>query len=302
MDRKLVEARTILEVVTGSQAYGTATKESDIDVRGICIADNSVYHGLHNFEQLELHTPDLTIFEIKKFCRLAMQCNPNILELLFIDKNIRKLHPIGEELRANRDMFVSLKAKHTYTGYAVSQIKKLESKHKHITSPPKKKPERQDYIKPFSKEWVKGDEYNILPEGVLWFDRDAYKKAMQNWANYQRWLKERNPARRELEEKYFMDTKFGMHCVRLMRMGYEIITGQGVIVERPDAEELLSIRNGAWSYEKIVSYADEMLEKIDSAYDKEMESVNPIIPKMVAVEKVNELCMLLIEKGLKAFN
>jgi hypothetical protein len=29
-------------------------------------------------------------------------------------------------------------------------------------------------------------------------------------------------------------------------------------VRRPDAEELLAIRNGAWTYEQLVSYADEL--------------------------------------------
>jgi hypothetical protein len=32
-------------------------------------------------------------------------------------------------------------------------------------------------------------------------------------------------------------------------MGYEILTQGKVIVKRPDREEILAIKNGAWSYE-----------------------------------------------------
>jgi predicted nucleotidyltransferase len=52
------------------------------------------------------------------------------------------------------------------------------------------------------------------------------------------------------------NTKHAMHLVRLMRMCREILTTGEVLVKRPDAEELLSIRNGAWTYEKLIEWAD----------------------------------------------
>ena len=50
--------------------------------------------------------------------------------------------------------------------------------------------------------------------------------------------------------------KHAMHLVRLLRMGEEILTDGVVNVARPDAEELLTIRGGAWTYEEIVQYAE----------------------------------------------
>jgi len=83
-----------------------------------------------------------------------------------------------------------------------------------------------------------------------------YKKAQDNWKSYQDWKKGRNPARAELEAKHSFDTKHAMHLVRLMRMCREILTEGVVRVKRPDAEELLAIRDGAWSYDQLMEWAE----------------------------------------------
>lgn len=46
------------------------------------------------------------------------------------------------------------------------------------------------------------------------------------------------------------------HVVRLIRMGEEILTEGIVHVKRPDAKELLAIRNGDWSYEQLLAFAE----------------------------------------------
>ena len=53
-----------------------------------------------------------------------------------------------------------------------------------------------------------------------------------------------------------------MHLVRLMRMGVEILRDHQVLVKRPDAEELLAIRNGAWSYDDLIKYAESMDKEV----------------------------------------
>lgn len=54
------------------------------------------------------------------------------------------------------------------------------------------------------------------------------------------------------------NTKHAMHLVRLLRMGVEALTDGVINVKRTDAAELLSIRDGAWTYEEVVQYAEEM--------------------------------------------
>jgi predicted nucleotidyltransferase len=82
-----------------------------------------------------------------------------------------------------------------------------------------------------------------------------YKRAADNWRSYQDWKKNRNETRAELEAKHGYDSKHAMHLVRLMRMCREILTEGIVRVRRPDAEELLSIRDGAWTYDQLIEWA-----------------------------------------------
>lgn len=83
-----------------------------------------------------------------------------------------------------------------------------------------------------------------------------YRSAKREWDQYQTWLAQRNEKRAELEKKFGFDCKHASHLVRLLRMAREILETGKVLVKRPDAEELLAIRAGAWTYEKIISFAE----------------------------------------------
>lgn len=113
--------KTILYVVAGSQAYGMATETSDIDVKGVALGDRKHYLGMTPaFEQIE--NPDLfppldvfsereraiiereklegTIYELRKFLKLATACNPNLIEVLFCrDEEVRLITEEGRILR-----------------------------------------------------------------------------------------------------------------------------------------------------------------------------------------------------------
>lgn len=75
----------------------------------------------------------------------------------------------------------------------------------------------------------------------------------------------RNPARAALEARYGYDTKHAMHLVRLLRMGREVLQRGEVLVRRPDAAELLAIRHGEWSFERVVAEAHELLAALEGA-------------------------------------
>ena len=95
-----------------------------------------------------------------------------------------------------------------------------------------------------------------LPLFIVKFNKEEYKRACEVHTNYWTWKRNRNEKRAALEEKNGYDTKHGMHLVRLLRMGEEILETGKVNVFRPDAAELLAIRNGAWSYDEMVEYAE----------------------------------------------
>ncbi len=112
-------------------------------------------------------------------------------------------------------------------------------------------------------------ERRIKPDYIVKFNIEVYKEDLVRWNQYWDWKKNRNKSRSELEEKYGFDTKHAMHLVRLLRMGVEILTEGVVHVKRDDAQELLSIRNGSWSYEELIEYAERTDKYIrDELYHK----------------------------------
>jgi predicted nucleotidyltransferase len=120
-----------------------------------------------------------------------------------------------------------------------------------------------------------------------------YAGAKREWDQYQNWKKTRNPVRSALEEKYGYDTKHAYHLVRLIRMCREILTTGKVLVKRPDREELLTIRNGAWSYEQLIEFADREEKELNDLY-----LTSTALPKMPNKEKLDELCIRLVELSL----
>lgn len=86
------------------------------------------------------------------------------------------------------------------------------------------------------------------------------------------------------------NTKHALHLVRLLTMCKEILSTGKVIVKRPDAEFLLSIRNGAWDYNKLISWAEQQ--------EKEIMAIKSDLPYAPDIKKLDELCVELVESML----
>lgn len=106
----------------------------------------------------------------------------------------------------------------------------------------------------------------------------SFRAAQKHWESYQRWKAERNPARAELEARFGYDTKHAMHLIRLMRTGLELVETGELRVRRPDASELVSIRDGALTYEELITEARELENRMAAA-----------LPSSPLPERVNEL-------------
>lgn len=78
-----------------------------------------------------------------------------------------------------------------------------------------------------------------------------------------------------LVEKYGYDTKNALHLVRLFRMGCELLETGEVNVYRSDAEELLSIRNGAWTFAQLLGEAEVYRKRMDVALEKSPLPAHP---------------------------
>lgn len=139
--------KLIFKALAGSHLYGTNTPESDYDERGVFIASEEYFLGFMNrVEQFEDKNNDITFFELRKFLHLACENNPNILELLWIPESMfLTSSEEWEEIIENRHLFISKKAKHTFSGYAHSQFNRVKRHRSWLLNPPKKKPERKDF-------------------------------------------------------------------------------------------------------------------------------------------------------------
>jgi predicted nucleotidyltransferase len=306
-----VDNRTILLVKHGSHAYGLATETSDMDIKGVCIEPLSYHLGfLHSFEQLERMGKDNTdsvIYALKKFAKLATDSNPNIIEVLFgDDRDVLGTDEFGEELRAFRRNFLSLKAKHTFAGYAHSQLKRIQTHRSWLLNPPKQPPSRKDFglSETFAASKTEmgayealerdGEAHQLSKEAQVMFGRErAYKEMVNQWGLYQGWKKNRNPARAALEEKFGLDTKHASHLIRLMRMCKEILSSGDVIVRRPDREELLGIKLGAKSYEEIMEEATRLEQECDALY-----LTSTALPKEPDRNKIDDFIVGLTDRYL----
>lgn len=121
-----MNGKIILSAIVGSHAYGLADKDSDEDILGIYVAPTIDILALKKPTESVVDTdPDYAYHEVEKFIRLAMRCNPTILELLFLDKYLVKTRE-GEMIKEIRQAFLSKITYKSYGGYAISQARKLQ--------------------------------------------------------------------------------------------------------------------------------------------------------------------------------
>ena len=315
---------TIFLTIHGSQAYGLARPDSDFDIAGICVPPKNYFFGfLNSFEQAQSTNPDgavygikkfmqlasdanPAVYGIKKFMQLASDANPNVMELLWIDPKFWIItSTVHEKLLENRELFLSAKVRFTYSGYAHQQLNRIKLHKRHLLSPPTHRPFREEFNLPETRiisrdqqgalnALQKENKLEISNENFLLYlqQENKYQRAVQEWDQYQSWKKNRNIDRANLEAKYGYDTKHGMHLVRLMRQCKEILSTGEVLVLRPDREELLAIRDGAWSYEKIVEYAESEDKNMDTLYESTK------LPKQPNRNKIDTLCQQIIEEHL----
>ena len=379
--------KPIMLCLAGSHAYGTNIETSDIDKRGIFIGNKyQVWGMLPNIEQIQDkgNNKDIEFHEIKRYLHLCTEQNPNIIEIIWTeDADVLEITEQGKLLVAARDILLSSKAKHTFSGYAHAQLKRIKGHNKWLSQEEKAvdkivdllnnslidfdwiknnfkekivtKVANQTSIRPQSKQgydkmlgYFRDSDINLVStygpqveyyckyidetghveklsandstwldktyavrvtdeiyriynscyhetakpgvfndknkaeiffyffahfdskhyDGILIVNREDFKRDLIRWKQYHEWTDNRNIARSELEEKFGYDSKHLMHLVRLLRMGKEILEEGVVKVKRPDAEELKAIRNGLWTYDEAIAYAENMDKELDVLYQK----------------------------------
>lgn len=136
--RAVAESGCILRAVVGSTVHGLSNPGTDDrDELGVCIEPPEYVVGLRPFEHWVYRTQpegspsgpgdlDLTIYGLRKFCRLAMKGSPTVLLLLFLDgEHVLMRTPLGAELQALAPAFVSKRAGRAFLGYLEAQRRGL---------------------------------------------------------------------------------------------------------------------------------------------------------------------------------
>lgn len=119
--------RVIFRCVIGSRAYGLEDEASDTDRRGVYLPPADLHWSLFGVpEQLENDRSQEVYWELQKFMVLALKANPNVLECLY-SPIVESVTPLGEELLAMREAFLSRLVFQTYSGYVASQFKKMQT-------------------------------------------------------------------------------------------------------------------------------------------------------------------------------
>ncbi|MEJ1934566.1 nucleotidyltransferase, partial [Nostoc sp. NIES-2111] len=119
-----------------------------------------------------------------------------------------------------------------------------------------------------------------------------YQIALREWKAYLTWQENRNPTRAEMERKSGFDLKHGMHCIRLLRSGLEILKTGEITVDRRiagDVDDLKAILRGDYSYQEVMQMADNLVAQMDAVYEQST------LPHRPDLERINDLCIELVE-------
>jgi uncharacterized protein len=119
----------ILKGVVGSTAYGLGHADSDVDHLGIFVsATEEIVRLSPPKDSIVTKDPDTTLHEAKKFVTLALNGNPSVSELLWLDA-YETMTEAGAGLVNLRRSFLSApRVRSAYLGYATSQFGRLKER------------------------------------------------------------------------------------------------------------------------------------------------------------------------------
>ncbi len=286
----------------GSVAHGMYVPKSDPDsiddkdVMGVYIGPLEHYLGFGRKDVYEKWEGewDCVFYELRKFVGLLVNCNPNVLSLLWLKPNgIIYESALGQRLRENRDIFVTKKAYHSFTGYAHDQFKKMVSFNQEAQA---LMAQLEQQLTSFGIDPDSSDEGHSLRR----LDGQPFVGATTEMMEVvKRYRGERHryysggymgQKRRELVRRVGYDAKNAAHLIRLLRMGIEFLTEGTVHVERADATELLEIKRGAWPLEKVKIEAERLFQLSQEAYIRSSLPPEPDRPgaERLCVEMISD--------------
>lgn len=188
----------LLKCEVGSGAHGVSIKGTDDrDEMGVCLEPLDEAFGLgRTFEQHIYRSAveregyegapsqpgdlDLTVYSLRKWCRLALNGNPTVLALLFapiVEQNeLSIIRGSGQSLRANAHLFASRRAGERFLGYLQSQRQRL------LGERGQKNVNRKDLVDKFGFDTkYAGHMLRLGYQGVEYLETGKLQLPMRDW-------------------------------------------------------------------------------------------------------------------------
>ncbi len=308
---QIAEDNKILEITVGSFLYGTNTPTSDIDYSGVFLPIKEFIFGFQRVEEVDLsvidknqagkntkNAIDRKLYEFRKFVKLAMDNNPNIIEQLFVNQqNIVFINEAGRALLDERFKFPHKGLVKKFKGYAFSQ------KHKMVIRTDKfhELNSAFDYLKDYAEQKALLIELKdkFLPflkftpdycvVGDLNLQKGIYVKKAVSMIE-ERLSKVGN--RKNLITKHGYDTKFASHLIRLLLEGKELICSGEIAFPLSYKSTILDIKQGKWTIKEVLDYADQLEAEIELATEKSD------LPNKPRFDEIEQFTIHLLENHL----
>ena len=119
------------------------------------------------------------------------------------------------------------------------------------------------------------------------YRKDLYSEHCKEYKEYWDWVKYMNKERHKLNQDHGhnYDSKNAMHMIRILQTYKELLETRTLKVKRENKEELLNIKNGEFSFEKLMELAKVLIDEIEVLYEK----VNLLAS--VNINAINEMLM-----------
>ena len=312
-----IHGRLLFLCIAGSRAYGTNVEGSDIDLRGVVLDDLPTILGIEPFEQYQDESTDSVIFGLSRFFNLARAGNPAIIELLFLRKeDYLYISPLGQILLDNRDAFLSTRVIATYTGFANSQLNRLDnaliSKDKALTELEKLQHIQrsvENTIGSFTiKEEENGTIHTYVDESSMSIKADINLKAfplprlkklgdaigdvMQSYGK-----KHRNQTKQAPKD----DAHLNKHMLHLIRLYVTLIdlleTGELHVYREKEHDLLMDIRSGKYRDEN--GGVSKEFRKMVATYQLKISQLkkNTTLKESVDADAINHMLLDIYRQG-----
>ncbi len=287
-DPRAIRGQLCYLTVAGSHAYGTAVPESDVDLRGVAVEPVTDLILSRQLNQYESTVTDTVVYGLRKYVGLCLNCNPNVVEMLGTrPEHVLVCTPAGQLLRDNVQLFLSKRAYATFTGYAVSQLRRLQNalardeyqpavKSAHIAA------SADNIVRGLTTEYagLDGqfafavvDDQPVVTVHATNMPLKAFTDVNAQLGTLLRNYGKLNHRNRKKDDAHLR--KHAMHLVRLYLTGIDILKGNGIHTYREgDHGLLMDIRNGRMGLDRVVAMADELGQAINDAY-----AHSPLPPK-----------------------